>query len=229
MKPLLIANWKMNPLSLEGAIKISNNLPRDKAEIIICPPFIFIEKLKKILDIGIGAQNCFWEEAGAFTGEISTLMLKLMGVTHVIVGHSERREIFKENNLIINKKIKSILKEGLIPILCIGETKIEKESGETWDVLKKQLKEGLTGVNRDIIIAYEPIWAIGSGIACSSDVAEEVMVFIKKNTFFDNKILYGGSVNSNNVTDYSSFSGFLIGGASLNPVEFNKIIEIITQ
>lgn len=203
-----------------GAIKKSK-----KADVLIAAPFVWWPFFKKAK---LCAQNCFWEEKGPYTGEISPKMIKDLGVDYVIIGHSERRNYFNETDEIINKKLKSALNAGLIPILCVGERKGE----DAEEVINKQLGEDLNGIENcklgieKIIIAYEPVWAIGTGDFCESCDAEKVLHFIK--TKYSNPILYGGSVDSKNFQNYIDigFNGLLVGGASLNPKEFTKIIEI---
>lgn len=242
MKPLIVANWKLNPINKKEAKELFERIKKGVSkikgvEVVICPPFVFLPLLKGLT---LGAQNVYFEENGAFTGEISVVMLKDLGVKYVIIGHSERRKYFNETDELINKKIKKVLSVNLTPILCIGETAEEKNSGKKSDVLKRQLKEGLKGVSRDeikkIIIAYEPIWAIGTGKNCSIDETMSSVLFIKKivsklynREIADNmRILYGGSVKSDNSALYvknAGANGLLVGGASLNAEEFVKIAK----
>jgi triosephosphate isomerase len=247
MKKLIVANWKMNPQSLLEAKKlflsIKNGIKKNtallkKTEIIICPPFVYLEPLSKLLKPKtynlkpkLGAQDLFWEKMGAFTGEISPMMLKNLGVEYVIVGHSERRHILKETDEMIAKKLEAAIKNKLKPILCIGETEKERKSGKTFKSLKNQLNSAIQNLKpttynlKPIIIAYEPVWAIGTGNPCKPEDAKEVLIFLKKLT--QSSILYGGSVNSQNAKDYIEvgFDGLLVGGASLNKKEFIKIIK----
>lgn len=240
MKPLIVANWKMNPINktqAEEIAKVVESSVKKSCDIVVCPPFIFIEKVGSILNkVNLGSQNCSWEVKGSLTGEVSPKMLKDFGVQYVIIGHSERRTIFRESNEIINKKVKAVLKEGLSVILCVGETKEDKNNRQTEEILGVQLKEGLDDVEGKVIIAYEPVWAIGSGNSCDSNTAEKSRKFIKekmnKLSFNDTLILYGGSVNSENATNYlnkASFSGLLIGEASLDIEEFKKIISLLNK
>ncbi len=212
MKPLIIANWKCNPDSLAKAKKLFQSIPKKK-EVIICPPSIYFPFGKKV---NLGSQNCFLKE-GAFTGEISPKMLKKLKINYVILGHSERRQIFGETDELIKEKVKACLKEGLKVVLCIGE----KKGQNTISVLKKQLNSFEKGV---FAIAYEPVWAIGTGKACSPEKAEKALEFIKQKT--KTKVLYGGSVDSSNFKDYlkAGFDGVLVGGASLKIKEFKKMI-----
>lgn len=221
MKPLIVANWKMNPLSLAEAKKLFDSVKRGvknikKAEVVICPPFLYLNELSSSRParslarlIRIGAQNCFYEKEGAYTGEVSPAMLKDLGCKYVIVGHSERRKYFKETDEQVNKKLKAALKAGLTPILCISDQ-----------------KEIPYGLNKKTIIAYEPIWAIGSGKACDVEEAQKMRILIRKIAGKDIRVLYGGSVNSKNASDYikeAGFQGLLVGGASLKAEEFNRI------
>ena len=211
MKKIIIANWKMNPASMQEAKKLFNTVKKTKA--IICPPFVYLPFFKYKF---LGAQDCFWEQDGAYTGEVSSKMLRDLGVKYVIVGHSERRAL-GETKKIIEKKLRAVLKVGLIPILCVGEKKGENAR----KVINKQLNDNLKGV----IIAYEPIWAIGTGNFCSAEKANKIREFIKQK--IDNKILYGGSINSKIAKDYINvgFDGLLVGGASLDAKEFIKIVK----
>jgi len=225
---LIIGNWKMNPLSLAEAKKLFNDIKRGikavKNEVIVCPPFSYLYCL---LGRGfkLGAQNCFWEEKGPYTGEISPKMLKDLGVEYVIIGHSERRMHLDESDKIINRKLKAALKAGLKPILCIGE----KRGENVEKIISYQLKNDLQGILKNdlnkIIIAYEPIWAIGTGNFCEAQKAKQTMDFIKSK--IKTKVLYGGSVNSKIADCYTKngFDGLLVGGASLNAKEFIKIAK----
>jgi len=241
MKTLIVGNWKMNPENLVKAKEIFNLINKKiknfrNKEIIICPPFVylteFLGKIKNNKKIKFGAQDCFWENLGAFTGEISPTMLKNLGCDYIILGHSERRQILKETDEMISKKIKAVLEAKLKPILCVGETEKERTDGKTFEVIKNQIQEDLKEIENcklkieNLIIAYEPIWAIGTGRACQASEAKEVLLFLRKE-LKKNYILYGGSVNSQNAKDYlkTGFNGLLIGGASLKPDEFAKIIN----
>ncbi len=247
-KSLIIANWKCNPTSLAEAKKLFNLVKRGvksvrNVEVVICPPFVYVAGIKnKELKIKIGTQNIFWEEKGAYTGEISPLMLKDLGVDYVIIGHSERRIYFGETDEMINKKVKAAIKAKIIPILCVGETQKQKDGEETGRILKKQIEAGLKGIsklkiqNSKFSIAYEPIWAIGTGKNCSINEAMSSVLFIRKvisrfynRTLADNlRILYGGSVTKENASDYikeAGTDGLLVGGASLKAEEFVKIIK----
>jgi triosephosphate isomerase len=218
MKPFIVANWKMNPSTIKEAKELFDKVKSTGA--IICAPFAYLSELKSD---NLCAQNCCWESSGAYTGEISPNMLKDLGITYVIIGHSERRIHFQETDEMINKKLKAALVAGLKPVLCIGEKKGE----DAKEVIGKQLKHDLDGISekdlKKIIIAYEPVWAIGTGDSCESERAKEALEFIKEK--FDNKVLYGGSVNSKVSKNYTDvgFNGLLVGGASLKADEFIKI------
>lgn len=205
MKPLIVANWKMNPQSLKEAERLFAAVKNVKgAQVVICPPFVYLSTLKTN-----GAQDVFWEDGGAYTGEISSLMLKNMGVKYVIIGHSERRKYQKETNEIIVGKLKAALKAGLKPILCIDKV--------------SQIHKNIKG----LIIAYEPLFAIGTGKACSLQRARRMRLAINK-AAGRALVLYGGSVNSQNAKSYikeAGFQGLLVGGASLKPKEFIDIIK----
>lgn len=241
MKNLIAANWKMNPVTKKEAEKIFEGIKRGikgaSSEVVVCPPFVYLSLFK---GLALGAQDVYFEEKGAFTGEVSPAMLKNLDVEYVIIGHSERRKHFGETDEVINKKIKRALDAGLKIIFCAGETLEEKEAGKKSEVLERQLKEGLKGVTKDqlkkIAIAYEPVWAIGTGKNCSIDETMSSVIFIRKlidkiynRDMADNmRILYGGSVKSENSRNYikeAGANGLLVGGASLNPEEFVKIVK----
>ena len=227
MKSLIIANWKCNPATKEeaktlfegvkGAIKKTK-----KIEVLIAAPFVW---LPLINDVKKCAQNCLWEEKGPYTGEISPKMLKDIGVDYVIIGHSERRNKFNETDETINKKIKAALSAGLIVILCVGENKGENAQEVITKQLEADLKEISVNDYEKIIIAYEPIWAIGTGDFCETCDAEKVLKFIKDK--YSNRILYGGSVDSKNIKSYIDigFDGALVGGASIKTEEFVNLIK----
>lgn len=245
-RPMIAGNWKMNK-TVSEAIKLVLDLkPLVKgaaAEVVVCPTFVCLNEAVKASDgssIGVGAQNMYYKESGAYTGEISPLFLKDMKVQYVILGHSERRQYFKEDDSEINKKVIAALDNGLKPILCVGETLEQREKGITFDVISTQLKGSLAsleGRNLDaLIIAYEPVWAIGTGKTATSQDANEVIGFIRKQvkemfgseTADRTRILYGGSVKSSNIKelmDMPEIDGALVGGASLDAVEFSKIVN----
>lgn len=248
MEKIIIANWKMNPKTLKEAEEIFYSLSEvklDNVSLILCPPFVYMEDMSRLLQqknisAVLGAQNCHWEEKGAFTGEISVAMLKNFGVEYIIVGHSERRWKMLETDEMINKKIKAILENGLIPILAVGEKKRESNFK---DVIIEQLKKDLVGVDSEsvkkIIIAYEPVWAIGTGISDKPKDTIEAVKAVKQYiassynlSFDDGRVLYGGSINSKNVIDFVSqaeINGVLVGGASIDKEEFRKIIEVVSK
>lgn len=234
MKNLIAANWKMNPNLQKEAEDIFDGIKKGlrsaQAEVVVCPPFIFLGVLKN--GIALGGQDCFYEEKGAYTGEISSLMLKDLGVEYVIIGHSERRKYFAETDEIINKKIKKALDSGLKIIFCVGETAEEREQGKKNEVLQRQVQGGLKDVVeiKDVNVAYEPVWAIGTGNNCSVEETKESIDFIRKFVKQETRILYGGSVKPENSGDYikkAGANGLLVGGASLNPEEFVKIIHSV--
>jgi len=219
MKPLIVGNWKCNPNSLVEAKKLFNSIVKGvktNSMVAICPPFVYLSELKT-KKIKLGAQDCFWEEKGAYTGEISPLMLKKLGCLYVIIGHSERRKYLKETDEMIDKKIKLVLRSGLKPILCIANL--------------GQLKNSLKGV-KNLILAYEPVFAIGTGKACSVEKARKMRISIEKKLGKNIPVLYGGSVNSYNAGNYikeAGFQGLLVGGASLSANEFLNILKNIDK
>jgi len=246
-KPFIAGNWKMNMTISEASELVKTVLEKSRdlteAEIVIIPPFTALYATKKVLQgsfIHIGAQNLFWEDSGAFTGEISSTMLKDAGCTYVVIGHSERRQYFGETNETVNKKIKSALFNKLVPIMCIGESLEEREKGETIIKVETQITEGLRNFNREevrrIVIAYEPLWAIGTGLTAAPSQAQEVHSFIrnKLSEKYGNEtgscaiILYGGSVkpaNALSLLKEKDIDGALVGGASLKAESFIEIIK----
>ena len=208
------------------------NVGEDK-EIVLCAPFTSLTIMSKSLHgsrIMLGAQNIHWETQGAYTGEISGDMLTEIGVSYAIVGHSERRQYFNETNKTVNLRLKAAQSYGLKPILCVGETKEQRDADETENIIITQLKEGLEGIDQsNLIIAYEPIWAIGTGDTCKSTDANRVIGVIRQQ--LDNKnvsILYGGSVKPGNINEIMAqpeIDGALVGGASLEPVNFARIVN----
>ncbi len=247
-KPIVAGNWKMHNNSVETRslvqkiVQMSPKIVKD-CEVIIAPPFTSIAcavEEAKNSSIQIGGQNMFWEDKGAFTGEISGPMLKEIGCSHVIIGHSERRQFFGETDDTVNRKIKSALRNSLIPICCVGETLNERETGATLNVLRKQLVDGLKDLSIEdparFIMAYEPVWAIGTGKTAAPEQAQEVHAFLRselallmgENFAQRTRILYGGSVKPQNARDLferADIDGGLIGGASLKAEEFLGIIE----
>ncbi len=245
-KPIIAGNWKMNNSPKESVNLVESLLPlvKDaKCEVIVCPTFTslypVIEKVKGS-NIKVGAQNMYFEESGAFTGEISPLMLKDMGVEYVILGHSERREYFKEDDSLINKKVKVAFDYNLIPILCVGETLEEKEAGNTKSKISGQIKNGLEGLDAEkveaMVIAYEPIWAIGTGKTATSEEANDVIKFIREEVkslygeiaAASVRIQYGGSVKPSTIKEQmaqSDIDGALVGGAALKAEDFSAIVN----
>lgn len=250
MKNMLIAgNWKMNTNVFEsqklveyiGGFLFAN--PDIKSKVLVCPPFTSLYTIGKLIDgtkLLLGAQNCHYEDKGAFTGEISIPMLQFCGVSHIIIGHSERRSYFNESDELINKKLIAILKYNLTPILCIGETLEERNNGKTYEILTTQLEKDLMNVSKSeiskIVIAYEPIWAIGTGISATRQQVVEAHNFLREyliNNFGDAGrdvyLLYGGSLSEKNADEILSIdnvNGGLIGGASLKGESFCEIIKI---
>ena len=245
-RKIIAGNWKMNMLPNEAMSFINElepNVKNAKCEIILCVPYtdLFYSLLTaQNTNIKIGAQNMHWEESGAYTGEVSPNMLKCINVEYVIIGHSERRQYFAETNETVNKKIKSALKHELIPILCVGETAIQREKEIQEKVIKEQIKKALSEISQDdakkIIIAYEPIWAIGTGKVATKEDANNMLKCIRKeienlysvDVAQNISLLYGGSVKKENAKELFSTSdidGALIGGASLKVEEFNEIIK----
>ena len=245
-KPLLAGNWKMHTTVAEAEelaraiVDVSTSGDRD---VMLAPPFTALAAVGKVVAgslVQLGAQNVCWEEKGAFTGEISPLMLKDVGCSMVIIGHSERRHIFAESDDMINKRLTGALQQGLTPVFCIGETLEERESDQTFQVLEDQLKSGLANIElksgHDMVIAYEPVWAIGTGKTATVEQAQEVHLFVRtllakmyeKNIATQIRILYGGSVNPGNVDDLMSqddVDGALVGGAALIADSFGRIIN----
>jgi triosephosphate isomerase len=245
-KPFIAANWKMNK-TVRESIAFAKRLAEEFSEscdrdIVIAPPFTSLYPLHEILDrspIGMAAQNMYWEEKGAYTGEISAEMIVDAGCEYVIIGHSERRSLFGESNEHTNKKIKTALAFGLRPIFCVGETLTEREAGSTFNIVEKQLKDGLNNILSDdirrIIVAYEPVWAIGTGRTATAEQAKDVHGFIRKvigdklgsKSSEEIAIIYGGSVNRQNINDLMSqpeIDGVLVGGASL---DFESFVDIV--
>jgi triosephosphate isomerase len=247
MKNKFIAgNWKMNKTVAETREFIKELIPLVKGannRVALCVPFtdlVAAVEAAKGTNIGIGAQNVHWAESGAFTGEISAAMLKEAGVEYVVVGHSERRQYFGETDQTVLKRTLAALNAGLKPIVCVGETLAERESGKMQEVLKRQTEEGLKDVSakqmQDVVIAYEPVWAIGTGKTATNEEANDAIGFIRSilankfgNTVADaTYIQYGGSMNEKNAADLLSMSeidGGLIGGASLVPQKFQAIVK----
>ena len=249
MRKLIIAgNWKMNndlDQSEKLIVELKNLLQNEKpnCDVIICPPYTSLSEASKLIkgsSIKLGAQNMYFEESGAYTGEVSASMLKSVGCEYVILGHSERRAIFGETDELINKKIKKALAAGVVPIFCVGELLSERETGITNDVIKRQILAGLNGITEEqmkkIIIAYEPVWAIGTGKTATPSQAQEVHEFIRDlieieyslEIANDVTIQYGGSVKPDNAKELISqkdIDGALVGGACLKADSFVGIIK----
>jgi len=247
-KTIIAGNWKMYK-KIGEAIELANGLKRelfnlgDSTGIVICPPFIALSEVSEIIvesNIDLGAQNCHWEEEGAFTGEVAPKMLKDIGVKYVIIGHSERRQFFGETNDTVNKKIMAVLKEGLKPIMCVGETLEQREKNLTFKVLDDHVQNGLKEISAEdlqkIVIAYEPVWAIGTGKTATSVQAQEAHKYIRGllKKMFDQKtanevtIQYGGSVKPENIVELMQqpdVDGALVGGASLKIDSFIEIVK----
>lgn len=245
-KNIVAGNWKMNT-TLEEGIKLAKEIEQQavnykgNAEIIIAPPFIHLSEVSKVVKkAGLSAQNCASEESGAYTGEVSAKMVVSTGAKYVILGHSERRSYYNESNAILAKKTDLALKNGLIPIFCIGEVLEEREAENHFDVVKSQMQEGVFHLNESdfskLIIAYEPVWAIGTGKTASSDQAQEMHKFIRglivkkynQNVADNTSILYGGSCKPSNAAELfqnPDVDGGLIGGAALKADDFFGIIN----
>jgi len=245
--PLIAGNWKMYKTGNE-AVETAEKLLElvsdvETTDIMIAPTFTSLALVSKVIgnsNIALGAQNIYWEKEGAFTGEISGPMLVSAGCQYVIIGHSERRQYFGETNNTVNKKIFAATKSGLIPIVCVGETAAERNEEKTFSVLDKQIEKGLEGLTLDehqsIVLAYEPVWAIGTGKTATPDQVQEVHFYLRDliEKRFGNmlaktiRILYGGSVKPDNVSELMALpdiDGALVGGASLQPDSFSKIIN----
>ncbi len=219
----------------------------DEADVVLCVPSLYVERVANLLSdtrIGVGSQNLYWEDKGAFTGEISGPMLKSVGCEYVIVGHSERRQYFRETNENVNRKAKAALKTGLTPILCVGETLQERDAGKTEEVVTTQIEESLAGMDEQqmlaTVLAYEPIWAIGTGMTATPEQANEVQALIRRllaNGYGSDvaekvRILYGGSVKPQNVYGLMrqpDIDGGLVGGASLDADSFERIVRFEKQ
>lgn len=243
-KPIIAGNWKMHKTiaeALEFVNEVKDRVNNDKVEAVICAPFTLLKDLKqatKGANIKIGAQNMHFEEKGAFTGEISPLMLKELDMDYVVIGHSERRQYFNETDETVNKKVLKALEVGIDPILCVGETLEEREAGNTKDVCKVQVEKALENVSKEdlakVVIAYEPVWAIGTGKTATSEDANDVIAYIREvvaNLYGELanevRIQYGGSVKPSNVAEImnqSDIDGALVGGASL---EANDYVELV--
>lgn len=246
-RPLIAANWKMfktipEAVAFAGAIQEAAGPVSDR-EVVIAPPFTAIHSVREKLNANgykLAAQNCWWQEKGAFTGEISPVMLKDIGCDYVIVGHSERRQIFGESDDTIRRKVGAVFSHGMVPILCVGEILEQREQGKTFDVVGGQVEQAVSGLEPDyarrLVVAYEPVWAIGTGKTATPAQAQEVHAFIRRKleSLFDKelankvRILYGGSVKPDNVDALmaeTDIDGTLVGGASLEVGSFTRLIQ----
>jgi len=248
-KPFVAGNWKMNTDSrssvelAQGVAKGASGLAGDKVNVAVIPPFVYLQSVVKAVSstgVSVGSQDVYIEPKGAFTGEVSAAMLKDVGCTYVLCGHSERRHVLGESDELVGKKVTASLGGGLLPILCVGELLAERDAGQTEAVVARHLKTGLAGLSADkmsaVTIAYEPVWAIGTGRTATPEQAQEVHVFVRKflAEMFNHKladeirVLYGGSANAGNAKDLMAqkdVDGLLVGGASLKVDDFVKIIQ----
>lgn len=245
-RPFIAGNWKMyktGPEAVETARKLVELVAAvNDRDIMIAPTFTALSAVSTVLEdspVSLGAQNLFWENEGAFTGEISAAMLRSTGCSHVIIGHSERRQYFGETDDSVNKKIGAAIAGGLVPVFCVGESESERETDQTFSVLDRQVSKGLEGFSAEdletLIVAYEPVWAIGTGKTATSEQAQEVHQYLrgKIEKSFGNmlakslRILYGGSVKPGNINELMGMpdvDGALVGGASLDAETFSKIV-----
>jgi len=227
MKKLIIANWKLNPTTLKDAQKLAASISvKAKNTVVLCPPTVYLSNIQYP---NIGSQDCFWQDKGAFTGQVSPLQLKDLGIKYCLVGHSERRAVGDSDSM-INFKLRTLLEHKITPVLCVGfGTTVEQDDLEVVDVLRGQLEADLKEVDAaKIIVAYEPVWAIGTGHNATPEHAEKISIFIK-NRYKAPKVLYGGSVNAANAKEFLSqqnVGGLLVGGASLISRDFNQIINM---
>ncbi|HAA08548.1 MAG: triose-phosphate isomerase [Syntrophomonadaceae bacterium] len=249
-KKLAVANWKMNKTRTETqqfCQELRQALEQlHGTEVVICPPYTYLDLIAEQMgntSVSWGGQNCFWEEQGAYTGEISPLMLRDLGCRYVIIGHSERRQVLGETDAVINRKMAAAFQAGLIPIICVGETLQERENNLAREVVKEQLVQDLHNLvpaSHGLVIAYEPVWAIGTGVNASCDDAQQMIAFIREqltNLYGEDRaastpILYGGSVRPDNITEFMAekdIDGALIGGASLDVNSFITIARSIAN
>jgi triosephosphate isomerase len=237
-KIIIAGNWKMHKTQGEAleflqVFKAEIDDTEENREIVLCVPFTDLSVLSKTLHGGrirLGAQNVHWEISGAYTGEISAPMLTEIGINYVVIGHSERRQYFGETDETVNLRLIAAQKHGLIPIVCVGESKSQRDAGETESIIINQLKRGLVDVDQNnLVIAYEPIWAIGTGETCESSEANRVIGIIREQlTNSDVTIQYGGSVKPDNIDEIMAqpeIDGVLVGGASLDPLGFARIVN----
>ena len=249
-RPIVAGNWKLHKNSDEtretiAALKAEIGSGEQPADILVCPPFTSLPAAVEAArgsSIAIGAQNVFWESGGAYTGEVSSEMLESLGVTHVVIGHSERRWVFDETDDMINRKLRKVLEGSLVPIVCVGERLEDRESGRTEEFVAGQVREALRGVPEGaldrVVVAYEPVWAIGTGRTATPEQADEVHHLIReliRATFGDCvadgvRVLYGGSVKPDNAGEImarNDVDGVLVGGASLEAGSFARILKAL--
>lgn len=224
MRKLIIANWKLNPLTLASAQQLAASVGSSKHEVVICPPSAFLAQIKVPI---LGAQDCFWKLKGPFTGETSPAQLKDLGVQYCIIGHSERRALGETDDMVA-AKLQALLEQGITPVLCVGfGTTVGEDQLDVTEALRPQLDSALRDTDPNkVVVAYEPVWAIGTGKPATSEHAEQIALFIKTKYGIE-KVLYGGSVNGVNAQEFLSqnhIDGLLVGSNSLIPDEFNKII-----
>ncbi len=246
-QPLMAANWKMYKTPEQARAFVAAFLPlianSQAAEIVLFPPFLDIATVLESVrnsQVQVGAQNIYWQEEGAFTGEISASMVRAAGCTHVLIGHSERRQYFGETDETVNSKLHAALAQRLLPVVCVGELLSEREAGQTEEVLRRQTSKALEGISAEmaapIAIAYEPVWAIGTGRTATPEIAAEAHLVIRsqvahalgRHVAENMRILYGGSVKPDNapsLMNQPEIDGALVGGASLDPHSFAKIVE----
>ena len=245
-KAIIAGNWKMNKTPDEARALVEELIPLvadAECDVVVCPPFVDLCPVSKAIkgtNIHLGAQNIHWAKSGAFTGEISADMLKKFGVEYAIVGHSERRQYFGETDATVNMRAKAALENGITPIICVGESLEQRERGETDEFVASQVRGALEGISADdarrVVIAYEPIWAIGTGRTATAEMAEETIIVIRKTlrSIFGNdaaetvRIQYGGSMNPQNAASLmamENIDGGLIGGASLKAEDFSKVVR----
>ncbi|MFZ4450939.1 triose-phosphate isomerase [Salibacterium aidingense] len=246
-KPIIAGNWKMNKTHGEAVSfidEIKGNIPSsEEVETVVCAPALFLKEMKDKAsgsDVKIGAQTMHFEESGAFTGEISPAALKDLGITHSIIGHSERREMFNETDESVNQKMHAAFQYGITPIMCCGESLEQRENNQTEQIVRDQVEKGFAGISAekapDVVVAYEPIWAIGTGKSSTAEDANETCGTVRKvlaelydeNTAEAVRIQYGGSVKPENIDGYMEkehIDGALVGGASLKPDAFLQLVE----
>ncbi len=224
MRKLIIANWKLNPLTLVNAEQLAASIGPSKHEVVVCPPSPFLARINVPI---LGAQDCFWKLKGPFTGETSPAQLKDLGVKYCLIGHSERRALGETDDMVA-AKLQALLEQGITPVLCVGfGTTVGEDQLDVTEALRPQLESALHETDpKQVVVAYEPVWAIGTGKPATSEHAEQIALFIKTK-YGVTKVLYGGSVNGVNAKEFLSqdhIDGLLVGSSSLIPDEFNKII-----